>query len=93
MYVLLNWQQEFLLIPTVLLFSFFYSYETDFMYEKKLAQFVDLTFPYIELNNSKNGNFVIDRIYPIGREINACRNHNFIISHIHDLSPGLFDGV
>ena len=45
------------MIPTVLLFSFFYSYETDFMYEKKLAQFVDLTFPYIELNNSKNGNF------------------------------------
>jgi hypothetical protein len=63
------------------------------MYEKKLAQFVDLTFRYIELNNSKNGNFVIDSIYPIGREINACRNHNFIISHIHDLSPGLFDGV
>jgi len=63
------------------------------MYEKKLAQFVDLTFRYIELNNSKNGNFVIDRIYSIGREINACRNHNFIISHIHDLSPGLFDGV
>jgi hypothetical protein len=46
------------------------------MYEKKLVQFVDLTFRYIELNNSKNGNFVIDRIYPIGREINACRNHN-----------------
>jgi hypothetical protein len=52
------------------------------MYEKKLAQFVDLTFRYIELNNSKNGNFVIDSIYPIGREINASTNK----TDLHDIT-------